>query len=257
MPNPILLVYCAALSALLVYANRSLGGAPVRTYQRCGGIEAAMPENPDAPVLARRAARIAFGLVMIVGANVLGARALGDWSFLGKTPPFEAWQIIFGAWMAAFAAGELTRWVVTICARGPSGERWLAASLVVPGIGLALTVPITLHMPIALGIGGSDAFDAWCRLSVPITLFPHVMLAVLTAVRGSQLARGREAISPATIFNITVIASCVPAILFVLPPFIVALTGVPILGMLRAMESVARRERDTISALPHAIAIKA
>jgi hypothetical protein len=71
-------------------------------------------------------------------------------------------------------------------------------------------------------------------------------------VRASQLAHGKRAWSPLTIYTVTLIVSCVPFIvLLAIPPLLVALTGLPFQPILRAMEPIAARERDELAGAAH------
>jgi hypothetical protein len=77
-------------------------------------------------------------------------------------------------------------------------------------------------------------------------------------VRSKQLVTGRPAWSPRKIYIATVVTSCVPfALLYAIPPVIVALTALPFVPLLRAMEWIVTRERrelaDARHALPRAI----
>ena len=72
------------------------------------------------------------------------------------------------------------------------------------------------------------------------------------AVRAHELVAGGPARSPRSIYIATVTASCVPFILlFAIPPVLVAITGLPFIPLLHAMETVVARERQAIAAAMH------
>ena len=197
-------------------------------------------------VIVRRKSRIAFGAVLIAGAITLVASSLR-----GR---HGAEQIVVVTWCVALAAGWATRVFAT---EGPDRDRLGVAGLVVPIVGIALIGPITVHMPFAL-IGGSRAFDEWVVLSTWFTIPAHLAFAYASARRAAQLACGQRAWTPRTVYLITVIVSCVPFVLaLALPPILVALTGLPFLPILRAMEPLAARERNQLAGasdkLPFAI----
>ena len=93
-----------------------------------------------------------------------------------------------------------------------------------------------------------------------ITGLAHAVFAITSVLRGKHLVAGKPTWSPRKIYIATVVTSCVPfAVLYAIPPAIVALTALPFVPLLRAMEWIVARERrelaDAQHALPRAIAV--
>ena len=201
-------------------------------------------------IIAARAGRIGFGAVLIAGAIVLahGAAVRGG---------MHAGAILAITWAAAFVVYGVMRHVRV---RGPrTASSLLTASLMVPGIGIAFTLPLLIHLPFAVMLGGAgDGFDDWVRLSLVIAGPAHAALALLVAIRAKQLAAGAKALSPPKVYAITIAVSCIPWVMyFAIPPAIVAVTGVPFLFLLHHMQKIIDRERAELHAevtTPRAIA---
>jgi heme exporter protein D len=157
-------------------------------------------------------------------------------------------------WAIAAVAG-LIAWRVTVRLRlAGHPDRLFARSLVFPAAGIALLLPITLHLPIVLALYGRAAFDNWVWLSMWITALPHAVLVSTSVRRGYQLVAGKPASSPRKIYKVTVIASCLPfVVIFAIPPVLVALTALPLLPLLRAMERIVTREREELAGAPHGL----
>lgn len=202
-------------------------------------------------IIARRVGRIAFGLVLLAGvAHLIVAGGFG------------AARTIELTWLTAGLAGVVAWRVASRVRFAPNPERLFAESLMVPAAGIALLLPITLHMPVILVIRDSAAFDVWVLASMWITGLAHAVFAFTSAVRGKHLVAGKPAWSPRKIYIATVVTSCVPfAVLYAIPPAIVALTALPFVPLLRAMDWVVTRERQELAdaqhALPRAIAVAA
>src|SRR4051812_6967212 len=110
-------------------------------------------------VHARRLARIAASLVLIAGAVYLARAALQSTSDLGcaigcsSHGDIHAVAIICVTWTLAAAVGFAT-WVVARRLKVRLAPGALGAeSLMIPAIGIALLLPITLHMPFVLVLG--------------------------------------------------------------------------------------------------------
>lgn len=201
-----------------------------------------------------RASRLAFGTVMIAGfaelVRTTAARA-GDGPFydLNQVPSGEwhAWQTIVGTWIvAALAAG--------VGAFSPDrGSRFRVASYVLPSVGVALLLPLTLHMPIVLYAKGVEAFDDWVLYSGFFVLLAHITFAALVGARAKAIVEGGEPMSVHSIYAITVAMSCVPGLIVFLPVVITTATGLPILPLLYLMERWANRARLE-AAMPMAFA---
>lgn len=214
-------------------------------------------------IAARRIGRIAFGGVLLIGVVRLIATACtseirGASNYTGTG--LDAARTIELTWLLAVLAGVVAWRVAARMRFAPDPERLFAESLMVPAVGIALLLPITLHMPVILVICDSAAFDVWVVASMWITGLAHAVFAVTSALRGKQLVTGEATWSPRKIYIATVLTSCVPfAVLYAIPPAIVAITALPFVPLLRAMEWIAVRERRELAnaqhALPWAIAI--
>jgi hypothetical protein len=188
---------------------------------------------------------LAFGVVMIVGALLLIDTSLGDGHprFGSWYPPppgqhhWHAWQLICGTWIVA----TMTALVGLLIP--DRDDRFRVASYVVPSIGVALLLPLTIHMPIALGMSGVEAFDEWCLYSVIFAGAAHIAFALMAGARAKAIVEGREPLAVHTLYGVTVAMACVPGLLVVLPILIVAATGIPILPLLYLMERWGRRAR--------------
>ena len=215
--------------------------------------------HPDlAVVFGRRCSRIAFGAVLIAGASVLVYRMLPvDFSKGLKIldrPDSDvephAGAVLVVAWLSAFLAGLLARAVAPRFATPRRTARVAAAGLVVPGVGIALTLPLTLHLWFAVMMGSLHGFDEWARLSLYIVGPAHVAFALLAAVRGWRLAANKAAPSPLAIWGSVIAVSCVPFVVYLLPPLLVMLTGGLCLPALYRMEVIATRERELLIGAP-------
>ncbi|HET7500243.1 MAG TPA: hypothetical protein VFK02_04545 [Kofleriaceae bacterium] len=208
-------------------------------------------------VIARRIARITFGSVLLVGAACLLAAtcspAFQHRSMLG-VPRLDATAILVLTWVVA-ALASLVAWLIAL--RLPfSGDpnTLFAESLMVPAAGIALLLPLTLHLPVVVGLADREAFDIWVMVSVWITGLAHLVFATMSALRGYQLVAGKPAWSPRKIYVATVLTSCLPfLVLYAIPPALVALTGLPFIPLLRAMDRLVTRERQELAGAPHVL----
>jgi hypothetical protein len=162
-----------------------------------------MFRSPATSVLARRAARIGLGLVLVAGMLLVAH---------GSAPR----DTLVVTWPVAGSVFLVIRAGVWLVAPAPRGDALLRASLVVPAIGLALALPLTIHL-LWFVIAGAN-FDRWAQLSVPAAGAAHVAFAVLFAFRAAELARtGDPHLSISTIYLLTVLASTIPFGVFILP----------------------------------------
>src|SRR5690349_11715443 len=76
----------------------------------------------------------------------------------------------------------VVRLIVWLVDPAPRGDALLAASLAIPAAGLALMLPLSLHMIVMKG-----DFDSWVRMSVTVVGLAHVVFAVLFAARAVGL----------------------------------------------------------------------
>jgi hypothetical protein len=200
-------------------------------------------------VLARRASRIAFGGVLIVGAIAL------------LTSTFRAHanelSILWQTWVSAVAAAALVR--VTM-ARAPDRDELAVPGLVVPAVGIALLGPLSVHALVCLATCGewevARRFHEWVALSVVFSASAHLAFAVLSVKRARALLRERPAMSAGKVWCWTTGVACVPYVLVVIPPIVVGLTGLVFLPWLARMKVIVDRERaelERVGALPRAV----
>lgn len=219
--------------------------------------------TPIAPMMnqifARRAGRIAFGLVLLVGVGSLAAAA---WSgSVGSHSParWSAARLVGLTWLVAILTGAVVRAIAARLRWRPAAEALFAESVMVPAAGIALLLPITLHLPVVVVVASAGTFDFWVTASLWITGAAHVVFAGLCVLRARQLVAGRIAITPRAIYVATLLTSCVPfVLLWAIPPLLVAVTALPFVPMLHAMQRLVDRERAEIAAapdLPRAIAV--
>jgi len=211
-------------------------------------------------IFARQVGRIAFGVVLLAGVAWLATDAWSGTFGAFRLPRLDAARIVGLTWLAAIAAG-LAAWGIAARVRGSRGsEALFARSIVIPTLGIALLLPITLHLPVVLLVADAGAFDFWVVASLWITGLAHLVFAATCALRGYRLVTGKPAMSPARIYVTTLVTSCVPfVVLWAIPPVLVAITALPFVPMLHAMERRITRERlelETVSqALPRAVAL--
>ncbi|HEU4735181.1 MAG TPA: hypothetical protein VFT22_45130 [Kofleriaceae bacterium] len=206
-------------------------------------------------VIARRIARITFGSVLLVGVACLIAATCSP-AFTHRAmegaPRLDAAAIIALTWVVA-AVAAVVAWLIAL--RLPlhgAPDTLFAESLMVPAAGIALLLPITLHLPVVLALTDREAFDIWLVVSIWITGLAHLVFATMCALRGYQLVVGKPAWSPRKIYVATVLTSCLPFLaLYAIPPALVALTGLPFIPLLRAMERIVTRERQELAGAPH------
>jgi hypothetical protein len=199
-------------------------------------------------VIGRRAGRIAFGAALLAGMASIVVRSVhGDVRGAGHD--------LVVTWLAAIAIGAAVRLGVRWSRVFPGGDALLTASLVVPALGLAAVLPLSVHGLWALVThGNARGFDQWFVLSVRVVGFAHVVFALLFAVHARQLARAeRPGVTLGAIYGWTVLASAVPLGMWVLPEVITAVTGLPILVVLHVFDQIAARERTALPVLPRAI----
>ena len=186
-------------------------------------------------VAARVAARNVFGLVTLSGtiaivASSFDRRSMLPLYFLGMT------------WLAASVAAS----VVSRTARATNSTTEITASqfawsFAIPAVGCALLLPLTLQLPIAFLLGTSfKTYSEWIAISVVCVGAAHVTLAALYANRIHALVSGRKPLPIWVIFLLVCLAANVPLPVFPLP--FVAVTGVPIVLIMIAVERWAGRE---------------
>jgi hypothetical protein len=214
-----------------------------------------------ANILGRRAGRIAFGTVLVVGMLAIVTRVVHDegvWGTFGgpfaastHSARLDAARTLAGVWFWAAVAYAVVRFAVWWIAPLPRGGALLRASLVVPAVGLALALPLTAHA-LWFAMTGGD-FDAWVRLSIAVVGFAHVVFALTFGIRAAELARTPEpTMGIGNIFLWSVSASVIPWGLLLLPETLTLVTGVALLPVLHLFTLIARREREALPTLPTA-----
>jgi len=201
-------------------------------------------------VRGQRVGRIAFGSVLLAGTAIVAHRLwiLDDPRLVYVIPPI--WAAALAAYLAAAAIGSRREL--------DHADELAVPGLVVPTLGAALLLPITLHLPFVSAFARDfRTFDAWAAVGLVITAPTHLAFAALAAARARQLASGEPAISVRRIYTICVAVSCLPFAIFVVPPLLVAATGLPLAALLAAMAPLAARDRERAAdeALPRAVAV--
>jgi hypothetical protein len=204
-------------------------------------------------VAARRFARCWFGIVLLVGSAALVMSAItGN----GKCLP-----VVLATWPTAFAVAALARKAAMIS----QSSRVMAFTLGVhadlclalPWLGIALLLPLSLHAVFVLPWfqWQHHAFDEYCQAMMLCMGPTHLVLAILGYRRAQRLVNCQTARSAESVYWWTVFTSCIPFIVaLAIPPLLVALTGIPIILILRHMEVIVDRERQAAALLPTAIA---
>ncbi|HEY4244176.1 MAG TPA: hypothetical protein VGM88_30395 [Kofleriaceae bacterium] len=221
--------------------------------------------DPVSRVVARRIARVVFGSALIAGMCALAvlAPAFGHGCGCGYEelhPPIHAAQVIGAMWIVAIGGAAFV-WSLARRVRFRNPQALQRAGLAVPAAGLALALPLTLHLPvIALDQHFDKSFDEWVLLSLVITGIPHIVFASALLQRGCDLGTtGITKMTAKRVFIWVTIAACIPWIAaFGIPPVLVMLTLLPCMIPVSYMETLARRERGWLDAagLPPAIALR-
>jgi hypothetical protein len=210
-------------------------------------------------IIARRIGRIVFGLTLLAGAAWLAASVFAfcqGADFRADHPwlALDAWDVLGWTWLAAIGLGVLAWAFATQLRWRWNPDDLLARSIYLPSAGLVLTLPLTLHMLVALALGSVSAsnFNGWCMASGLITGVTHLVLLVLLILRALALVDGKPVQTPNSIYATTVVVSCLPFILiFLIPPLIVAVTGVPFIWIARYQATLIARERALLADAPH------
>jgi NO-binding membrane sensor protein with MHYT domain len=202
--------------------------------------------SESTPFANHRAGRIAFGSVLIAGAGILAAHSL---AYLGDDDVLPAWTIIVVTWIAAIAAHGLA----LLLPVSAEPDRLRMTSLVVPAVGVALILPLTIQMPVIEALGGTKWFNSWCGIAAIITAAAHAAFAMLLVERVRAVATGRPTRSLSSVLAIGTLCGGVPGL--VLPAALVLVTGLPILATaIPVFDAIAEREQRAELPLPFAIA---
>jgi hypothetical protein len=196
----------------------------------------------------RRAGMLAAGVVLLVGAGLVFAEVVGLRMFDGDERHRLAY-LVLGSWVAAAVAGACTYAVVAFNPSASARPVGTVGPFTTFCVGAALLAPITVHL-IVLSLSGWEPrkFAEWAGIALPITATAHIAFAILVGSRAARLAAGRtDAPSVGSIFRTTVVVSAIPfGLLFLMPPALVAVTGIPLLPLLYAMEKYALADRGAI-----------
>lgn len=203
----------------------------------------------DVEVLASRIGRIAFGVGFLVGPALIGLFHVAGLVEVEHLAPFllTGW---FGALLARIVVPAVaSSWLAE--GTGRTGDELLSASLIVPGVLLAIVGPISLHAPISFAVGGHEALDNWAAMSFIVVGLAHLVLAVLVVKRAWRLVDGDEAMSPKSIYWFVVAVAGVPGVIaFGLPPIITGITGLAALPLLHRMQIIVDEERRRLAQTP-------
>ncbi|MBA3503330.1 MAG: hypothetical protein M4D80_28760 [Myxococcota bacterium] len=205
--------------------------------------------NEETERYARAVGRIVFGAVLLVGVAILVQRVISV-----RDP--QAAKIIVATWIVAGFCGWASRQVTAPFAERANVHEIFTLSYAVPALGLALMLPISLHLVVAVPLGLAGELDDWVRLSLFITAATHVVFATMVTRRAIQLAQGRIAVSTRRIYTTTLVVSCIPfAVIFFIPPLLVGFTGLALVPLMDRMEGMIDRERSERAPLPMAILV--
>jgi hypothetical protein len=152
-------------------------------------------------------------------------------------------------WLAALIAAVVTRVVASLVPEAPISARLLHASVVVPALGIAVLLPLSLHA-LWFRWRGLPGFDDWVWWSILLTGPAHLAFAAMTVRRAHDLAMGREPTSVVSIYGAAILLGSLP--IPIVPSILVAITGLPILPLLWWMKPLIRREREALNGLPRA-----
>lgn len=201
---------------------------------------AVQPRTVDRRVRAWRAARIAAGVGLVTGGLSLPVVALLDFPLSAATMLSASWLMSGVAAVVAFAVS----WMVPLAGR--IGDRLLLASWAWPLAGLAVVLPLSLHSLFIFTTNAGE-LNGWVGMSWAIVGHCHLALAGMAIRRVERLVHGERPLSAPAIYGITVGLAMVPGAIFLLiPPVLVALTGLPFLFLLWLPEVMIRRERTVL-----------
>jgi hypothetical protein len=201
-----------------------------------------------------RMGRLAFGITLLVGTAAMYLAAIEDHYADG----LHAGEIVLVTWAAAFALGAAVR---AACGRSTRSAAGLQrSSVVIPAVGVALLLPLTLLM-FGLQLAGDriHEFDMWVQVAPLFVGVPHIVFAAMLGTRAARLVTGRAAPSPWMIYGWSVVASAFPGVLlYFIPSILVAVVGLPILPLMFWMQPYLERERAREETeLPRAVVVQA
>jgi hypothetical protein len=197
-------------------------------------------ERLDRSLFARAIGRVAAGAVMIVG-----FACVVPLSFLKVSP-----VAVFGAtWLIAGFVYLFARLAVRfgVTERANAHDRIFGTSFAWLGVGVALLSPLSVHA-FLIGVLGDERPEevaSWILMSLVIVGAAHAALACMTAQRVLLLAQGEEPRGLGRVYLLTIAWGCVPGVvLFLIPPLMVALTGLAVLPLLAFLDLAVVHERE-------------
>lgn len=231
------LAYLGAMIVCLVVCGRGV----VRHLRQ---VPARLERAPDQRVLRYRFVRVVVGLALVIGFLRFVGHACAD------EPGFSRGIVV--PWEYAGLAALVAAVLAPLVVRRVSGDAWATSSLVLPVVGIALLLPLTLHYA-AFRIAGERAMDEWCVAGLVIAAVPHIVFALLFSARTVSLARtGASTLAVGELFALTTLAGALPGFIFGMG--LVALTGVFFLPVISLVDWLAVREHAaTAAGLPRAI----
>jgi hypothetical protein len=189
-----------------------------------------MAEAPPSRRFARRMSRVVFGGSLIALPPLLWA----GWMMAHSADPASryvphnlALLNLAMVWLVAIAAAVVARQAARLSVvRGIFGDDAFAtASIVVPAVGVALVVPISLQAvvgaPFALLAGAN--FDSWLGFALGGTALAHVAFAFAMGWSALKVARGHDV--RRVVLWPAVVLSFLPGIIILFPPILVWVTG--------------------------------
>ena len=217
--------------------------------------------------MAAGAVGMAGGLAMITFAIVTDRDATTTYTLVGSSIAMLAtwlfgrgilgvarrFQRTRGPWGRLALSGVLDDDLARIDASDPRTEltsienglgKLEAASVWMPATGVALLVPLLLHFLFISLVGNHtrpEEFDEWIRVSLVIVGHAHIALVVLCVLFAKKLRRmSTDEIAQmkinrewAKIWLIVIGISCLPGIiLYLVPPILVAITGLAVIPLL-------------------------
>ncbi|HEY8079475.1 MAG TPA: hypothetical protein VIF62_35335 [Labilithrix sp.] len=242
-------------------------------------------------IFARRAARVAGGVVAIAGALAMTLTAICTrgipWLLGVEQAKPSLTPILFVTALAAplvalvvrLSAGAFARRIAArmiaqtddvrtdvarLAERSAASlfaewvDRLEVRSVWLPLAGAALVVPLTLHLAFAWIVSSSQTdltsdFDVWILLSLVLTIPAHGVLALLAVRFAKKLRAWREGERRPSAWAPllwTIVAGCVPGIvLYLIPPILVAVTGLFVPIAFSVMRARVLDERAKLAAL--------
>lgn len=188
-----------------------------------------MATAPASALLSRRLARVVFGGSLIALPALLGVGWVLARDLTGSFEvPRNLGLLNLGlVWLLAAAAAVAARHAAQLSAvRGIFGDDAFAtASIVVPAVGVAFVVPISLQAAVGapFALLADANFDGWLGFALGGTALAHVAFACTMGWSALKLARGHDV--RRVVLWPAVVLSFLPGIILLFPPILVWVTG--------------------------------